>query len=120
MRDIQAVLDRWGGWVSSDCCSMDYSSIAAGFKSLLPQSSKMRVSCCDDDGLIIEGCIAKLKVRRPNEYKFIVLHYVFNMSKRSIARAFKKDEKLIRVQLQLGENFVEGCLAILDIKLEMD
>ncbi|MBC3378472.1 antitermination protein Q [Serratia fonticola] len=120
MRDIQDVLERWGGWVSSDCSSVDYSPIAAGFKGLLPQSSKTRISCCDDDGLIIEGCIARLKARRPDEHRFIVLHYVFNMPKRSIARAFKKDEKLIRVALLMGEHFVEGCLSSLDIKLEME
>ncbi len=120
MRDIQAVLERWGGWASGDHSGVDYSPIAAGFKGLLPQTSKSRLSCCDDDALIIEGCLARLKTRRPDEYVLIIMHYVFNMPKRSIARAWKKDEKLIRIALQMGENFVEGCLAALDIQLEMD
>ncbi|MFZ1871746.1 MAG: antiterminator Q family protein [Chania sp.] len=120
MRDIQAVLERWGGWAAGDHSGVDYSPIAAGFKGLLPQSSKTRLSCCDDDGLIIEGCMARLKVRRPDEYRLIVAHYVFNTPKRALARAYKKDERLIRIALQMGENFVEGCLAALDIELEMD
>lgn len=55
MRDIQKVLERWGGWAASDSSGVDYSPIAAGFKGLLPQTSKSRLSCTDDDALIIEG-----------------------------------------------------------------
>ncbi len=64
--------------------------------------------------------MAQLKRRRPDEYQLVVLHYVFNMQKRAIARSFKKDEKLIRIGLQMGENFIEGCLSMLDVRLEMD
>ena len=32
----------------------------------------------------------------------------------------KKDEKLIRIELQLAEGFVEGCLSILEVHLDMD
>lgn len=120
MRDIQLVLERWGSWAAGDHSGVDYSPIAAGFKGLLPQISKTRLSCCDDDGLIIEGAMAQLKRRRPDEYHLVLLHYVFNMPKRAIARSFKKDEKLIRIGLNMGENFVEGCLAMLDVRLEMD
>ncbi|MGN7975426.1 antiterminator Q family protein [Serratia sp. 22264] len=42
------------------------------------------------------------------------------MQKRAIARPSKKDEKLIRIGLQMGEDFIEGCLSMLDIRLEMD
>lgn len=120
MRDIQLVLERWGGWASGDNSGVDYSPIAAGFKGILPQTGKSRLSCCDDDGLVIEGCMAQLKRRRPDEYQLIVLHYIFNIPKRAIARGFNKDEKLIRIALRMGENFIEGCLAMLDIRLEMD
>ncbi|WP_187322238.1 antiterminator Q family protein [Serratia marcescens] len=120
MRDIQEVLERWGGWASGYNSGVDYSPVAAGFKGLLPQTGKSRLSCCDDDGLVIEGCMAQLKLRRPDEFQLVVLHYVCNMQKRAIARAFKKDEKLIRIGLQMGENFIEGCLSMLDIRLEMD
>jgi hypothetical protein len=49
------VLERWGGWAASDSSGVDYSPIAAGFKGLLPQTRKSRLSCTDDDALIIEG-----------------------------------------------------------------
>ncbi|HCB1508381.1 TPA: antitermination protein Q, partial [Citrobacter freundii] len=61
MRDIQMLLERWGGWAASDSSGVDYSPIAAGFKGLLPQTGRARPSCTDDDALIIEGCLARLK-----------------------------------------------------------
>ncbi|EAT2573057.1 DUF1133 family protein [Salmonella enterica subsp. enterica serovar Matopeni] len=120
MRDIQMVLERWGGWASSDNAGVDYSPIAAGFKGLLPQTSKTRLSCTDDDALIIEGCLARLKSRKPYEHSLIVAHYMYGISKRKIAKARKKDEKLIRIEIQMAEGFIDGCLSMLEIRLEMD
>lgn len=120
MRDIQKVLERWGGWAASDNSNVDYSPIAAGFKGLLPQESSGRLSCTDDDGLVIESCMAKLKKKKPCEYDLLVAHYILRISKRKIARKRKKDEKLVRVEIQMAEGFIEGCLAMLDIRLEMD
>ncbi|EFH2938834.1 antitermination protein Q, partial [Escherichia coli] len=28
--------------------------------------------------------------------------------------------KLIRIEIQMAEGFIDGCLSILDVKLEMD
>lgn len=120
MRDIQMVLERWGGWASSDSSGVDYSPIAAGFKGLLPQTSKSRLSCTDNDALIIEGCLALLKNRKPYEHSLLVVHYLYGVSKRKIAKSRKKDEKLIRIEIQMAEGFIDGCLSMLDIRLEMD
>lgn len=120
MRDIQMVLERWGGWASSDSSGVDYSPIAAGFKGLLPQTSKSRLSCTDNDALIIEGCLARLKSRKPYEHSLIVAHYLYGVSKRKMARVRKKDEKLIRIEIQMAEGFIDGCLSMLDITLDMD
>ena len=120
MRDIQMVLERWGGWAASDSSGVDYSHIAAGFKGLLPQTSKTRLSCTDDDALIIEGCLARLKSRKPYEHSLLVAHYLYGISKRKIAKARKKDEKLIRIEIQMAEGFVDGCLSMLDVKLNSE
>jgi hypothetical protein len=120
MRDIQLVLERWGGWAASDSSGMDYSPIAAGFKGLLPQSSKTRLSCTDNDALIIEGCLARLKKRKPYEHSLLVAHYLFGVPKRKIAKGLKKDEKLIRIEIQMAEGFIDGCLSVLDVNLDMD
>lgn len=120
MRDMSQVLERWAGWARSDRSGVDYSPIAAGFKGLLPQDSKLTLSCTDDDGLVIESCLAKLRTRRPDEYELIVLHYFYNISKRKLAQRVKCDEKMIRIQVKMAEGFLEGCLAWLDVRLEMD
>lgn len=120
MRDIQIVLDRWGGWASADNSGVDYSPIAAGFKGLLPQTSKTRLSCTDDDALIIEGCLARLKSQKPYEHSLLVAHYLYGIPKRKIAKARKKDEKMIRIEIQMAEGFIDGCLSMLDICLDMD
>ncbi len=120
MRDIQKVLELWGGWAASDNAGVDYSPIAAGFKGLLPHKGKARLSCSDDDALIVEGCLAKLRNHKPYEHTILVAYYLFNIPKRKIAKKLRKDEKLIRIELQLAEGFIEGCLSILSIKLDSD
>ncbi|KJL70017.1 antiterminator Q family protein [Enterobacter hormaechei] len=120
MRDIQMVLERWGGWAASDSSGVDYSPIAAGFKGLLPQRSKSRLSCTDDDALIIEGCLARLKKHKPYEHSLLVAHYLYGISKRKIAKARKKDEKLVRIEIQMAEGFIDGCLSVLNVKMDLD
>lgn len=120
MRDISIVLERWAGWASRDSAGVDYSPVAAGFKGLLPSNTKARLSCSDDDALVIEGCLARLKKRKPQEYSLLVAHYLFRISKRSLAKSARKDEKFIRIQIQMAEGFIEGCLSMLDIKLDME
>ncbi|MBK0080107.1 DUF1133 family protein [Kosakonia sp. S58] len=120
MRDIQKVLEMWGAWAAKDSAGVDYSPIAAGFKGLLPASTQSRLSCTDDDALVIEGCLARLKQKKPYEHSLLVAHYLYRMSKRSIARAKKKDEKIIRTEMKMAEGFIDGCLAMLGVNLNMD
>ncbi|MBT2102149.1 antitermination protein Q [Enterobacter mori] len=120
MRDIQNVLELWGAWAASDYSNVDFSPIAAGFKGLLPQTSKTRIMCSDDDGLIIEGCMARLLKKRPYDYQLLVGHYVYMIPKRRIAKRYKKSEKQIRIEMMLAEGFIEGCLSMLNIKLELE
>ncbi|MCZ0823692.1 antiterminator Q family protein [Dickeya solani] len=121
MRDIQLALERWGAWAADDSNGVDYSHIAAGFKGLLQSRSKSRESCCDNDALIIDAAVTRLKqVRRPEELQMIVLHYIYNVSKCALARRFKCSEGMIRIKLQIAEGFIDGCLAMTGAALEMD
>ena len=120
IRDMSKVLELWGAWAASEHCDVDYSPIAAGFKGLLPQTSRTRIFCSDDDGLAIEGCLSRLKKKSGYEYNLLVGHYVFGMSKRGMAKSRRKSEKQIRIEMQLAEGFIEGCLSMLDIRLDMD
>ncbi|QEW32001.1 antitermination protein Q [Erwinia billingiae] len=120
MRDIQLVLERWGGWAASEGAGVNYSSIAAGFKGLLLQTMPSRAACSDGDGLIIDGCLARLRLKKPYEYRLLVDHYLCGLSKRKIAKLNRKDERMIRIEIQMAEGFIEGCLSMLDVVLDMD
>lgn len=120
MRDMQKVLDIWGAWAASDSCNIDYPPIAAVFKGLLPQISKTRIMYTDDDGLIIEGCMARLLKKCPYDYYLLVGYYIFRFFKRQVVKHWKKSEKQIRIEMLLAEGFIEGCLLMLDVCLEMD
>ena len=120
MRDIQLVLERWGQW-AKDNSGVDSSPIAAGFKGLLPNTSKSKPSCCDNDGLIVDGAVGRLKkVRDERELGVIMLHYRYGVSKSEIARRWKVSEGNIRQKLMMAESFIEGCLAMTGATLEMD
>lgn len=118
MRDMYEVLSRWGVWARDDS-GIGYSPIAAGFKGLLPPTSSGKQSCSDDDGLVIDGCVARLKKYKPDEYDLIVLHHIYGLSLRKIARKRKCSDGTIRKEMQTAEGFIGGCLAMLDVKLEM-
>nr|DAM07928.1 MAG TPA: antitermination protein Q [Bacteriophage sp.] len=121
MRDIQMVLERWGVWAASDSSGVDYSPIAAGFKGLLPSNSKSRPMCCDNDGIIIDAAIGMLKKSgRETELELVMLHYMYDVSKSTIARWKKCSEGKIRNNLMIAETFIDACLIMAGVKLEMD
>lgn len=118
---MQEVLSRWGAWASNNNSGVDYSHIAAGFKGLLPNTTKSRVSCCDDDGIIIDSAVGQLiKVGRKDEYDLIEKHYIKNISKSAIARDMKCSEGKIRQKLMIAETFIDACLIMTGVVLEMD
>nr|WP_230674803.1 antiterminator Q family protein [Yersinia pseudotuberculosis] len=120
-RDIQLVLERWGGWAANEYSGVDYSHIAAGFKGVLPNTSKSRLSCCDSDGLVVDAAVGSLKkVGRDEDYALIEQHYKKGISKSAIARKQKCSEGKIRLKLMMAETFVDACLIMSGAKLEMD
>ncbi|WP_145517379.1 antiterminator Q family protein [Yersinia mollaretii] len=121
MRDIQLILERWGGWAANDNSGVDYAHIAAGFKGLLPYGSSSRLSCTDNDGMLIDAAVGRLKkAGRGEEFDLIVLHYKRGISKSAIARKHKCSEGKIRLKLMLAETFVDACLIMAGAELEMD
>ncbi|KLU14011.1 antiterminator Q family protein [Xenorhabdus griffiniae] len=120
MRNIQQVLVRWGGW-SSNLTNVGWSSVAAGFSGLLPANGDTRLTCSDEDGLIIDLCVARLQaIGQGEELEYIQQHYIHGRSKREIARQYETNEREVRHRIQCGERFVAGCLDTLGIQLDMD
>lgn len=118
MRDIQLVLERWGAEGKS---RVGYSPIAAEFKGLLPNINGERLSCCDDDGILINSAVGQLiKADKKDEYDLIEKHYIKDISKLAIAREMKCSEGKIRQKLMIAETFIDACLIMAGAVLEMD
>lgn len=107
------ILDRWGAWAASDNSGVDWQPIAAGFKGLLPHGKKTRQQCDDDEGIMIDGCVARLRRCKPEEYELIIAHFVIGMSLRAIAKKRRCSDGKIRGELRSAMGFVEGVLCII-------
>ncbi|MCC3745305.1 antitermination protein [Rouxiella badensis] len=114
MRDIHETLELWGAWAANDHSSLDFSHIGAGFKGLITSTSKSRAQCCDDDGIMVDGCVARLKKYKNEEYDLVISHHVFNISLRAIAKKRKCSDGTIRKELQTAHGFISGCLHMLN------
>lgn len=113
MRDIQTRLELWGAWAASDNSGVDWKPIAAGFNGLLIDTKKSRPKCDDDEGILLDSCIACLKKFQPKEYELIIAHFVGGVSLRSIAKKRKCADGTIRKELQSAMGFINGCLCFI-------
>lgn len=120
MRDIKMLLERWGGWAASGEHRLGYASVAAGFRGLISDRGKKRVSCSDNDGLILDACISRLINVNKQQHDILVAHYLYQISLRSIARRRRCADGTIRKQIQTAEGFINGVLSVLDCKLECE
>lgn len=108
MRDMYEVLERWGAWAASDSSGVDWKPIAAGFKGLIPYGKKPRSQCNDDEGILIDSCVARLRQYKSEEYELVIAHFVIGMSLRAIAKKRKCSDGTIRKEMQTALGFVEG------------
>ncbi|EMM9641659.1 antiterminator Q family protein [Providencia rettgeri] len=120
MRDIQLILSRWGAWAFDGNSNIDYSSIAAGFKGLIVSNKKSRESCCDDDGIAIDAAVSNLKKNNSYLFQLVIFYYVRNCTLRTLASKLGISHNEVAKRLQYAEGYIEGCLAISGVTLEMD
>ncbi|MBN3057966.1 antiterminator Q family protein [Pectobacterium brasiliense] len=113
MSDMYERLDRWGAWAASEQSGVDWQPIAAGFKGLLPHGKKSRIQCDDDEGMFLDGCIARLKRVKPEEYELVIAHFVIGISLRTIAKKRKCSDGTIRKELETALGFISGVESIL-------
>ncbi|HCP1691031.1 TPA: antitermination protein, partial [Escherichia coli] len=120
MRDIQMVLERWGAWVANNHEDVEWSSVAAGFKGLIPSKVKSRPQCSDDDGLIISSAMTVLKKKEPYQYELLEMYYVYGVTLRALGVKLGISLNQVVIRLQKAEGFIDGCLAMLGVSLEID
>lgn len=113
MRDIHETLELWGAWAANDNNSVYFSPVAAGFKGLLPDTTKSRLQCSDDEGIMIDGCVARLFKYKPEEHELIIDHFIYQISLRAIAKKRKCSDGTIRKDMQMALGFVDGALSML-------
>ncbi|NAK73206.1 antitermination protein [Escherichia coli] len=120
MRDIQMVLERWGAWVANNHEDVEWSSVAAGFKGLIPSKVKSRPQCSDDDGLIISSAMTVLKKKEPYQYELLEMYYLYGVTLRVLGVKLGISLNQVVIRLQKAEGFIDGCLAMLGVSLEID
>lgn len=113
MRDMYEVMDLWGAWAAADSSGVNWQPIAAGFKGLLPYGKRSRLQCDDDQGIMIDGCVARLKKYKPEDYELIVAHFVLGISLRAIAKKRKCSDGTIRKELHTALGFIFGVKSML-------
>lgn len=118
--DIQLVLERWGAWCANNHEDVAWAPIAAGFKGLIPSRVKTRPSCCDDDAMVICGCMARLNKKNDDLHDLLVDYYVMGMTFMSLARKHGCSDTHIGKKLQRAEGIIYGMLMMLDVRLEME
>lgn len=116
MRDMYEVMDLWGAWAASDHSGVDWQPIAAGFKGLLPHGKKSRLQCDDDEGIMIDGCVARLRKYKAEEYELVIAHFVIGISLRAIAKKRKCSDGTVRKELQTAIGFISGVLSIIQME----
>ncbi|GAL58465.1 putative phage antitermination protein [Pseudescherichia vulneris NBRC 102420] len=113
MRDMYELMDLWGAWAASDHSGVDWQPIAAGFKGLLPHGKKSRLQCDDDEGILIDGCVTRLRKYKPDEYELIIAHFIMGISLRTIAKKQRCSDGSIRKRMQNALGFIDGVLSII-------
>ncbi|EAS0612627.1 antitermination protein [Salmonella enterica] len=95
-------------------------TVIAGFKRLTSSKVTSRPQCCDDDAMVVCGCMARLHKSNADMHDLLVDYYVSGMTFMTLARKHGCSDNYIGKRLQRAEGFINGCLMALDVKLEMD
>ncbi|PHM33562.1 antiterminator Q family protein [Xenorhabdus innexi] len=119
MRDMRMILNQWGAWVCVGKSPLDWPSVAAGFKGLLPRNRRIRSPCCDDDGRVLDAAVLRLKQHDPYLFQLIVLHYIKGIALRSMSEPLGISHNEVTKRIQVAEGFIEGVLAVSGAALEI-
>ncbi|MDC9604938.1 antiterminator Q family protein [Xenorhabdus griffiniae] len=120
MRDMRMILNQWGEWVYEGKSPVDWSSVAAGFKGLLPSNRRTRSPCCDDDGMALDAAVLRLKQHDPYLFQLLVLHYIKGVALRPMSDHLGISHNEVTKRVQVAEGFIEGVLAVSRVTLEMN
>lgn len=119
-RDMQEVLERWGRWAAGEehCSRVDWPALCV-FARYKP--ARCLPGCTDEDGLAIDTCVAHLStVRGADDVLILGLRFIGGRTTRFIAEGMAIPRMQVRASLNASEEFLEGCLVAMGIRLDMD
>ncbi|STU45076.1 antitermination protein Q [Klebsiella pneumoniae] len=121
-RDMQLVLERWGRWAAKEeyCSMVDWPSM-----SVTPYSRSCARNyapgCSDEDAIAIDTCIAHMSMVRPCDDLLILgQRFIGGLPTRAIAEAMGIPRFNVTRSLRASEEFLEGCLVAMAVRLDMD
>lgn len=119
-RNMQEVLERWGRWAASEeyCSLVDWPamSVTPGRKSEVGKPG-----CSDEDGLAIDTCVAHMSmVRDVDDILILGQRFIGGHTTRFIAEAMDIPRFNVTRSLRSSEEFLEGCLVAMAVRLDMD
>lgn len=121
-RNMQEVLERWGQWAASEeyCSLVDWPALSVTpYGTSEPRRSKP--GCSDEDGLTIDTCVAHMSTVRPHDDVLMLgLRFIGGHSLRQIAEIVGESRDSVLDSLRASEAFLNGCLVIQGISLDMD
>ncbi|OMQ26890.1 antiterminator Q family protein [Serratia oryzae] len=121
-RNMQEVLERWGRWAASEeyCSLVDWPALSVTPYGT-PEPKRSKPGCSDEDGAAIDACVAHMGMMRGADDLLILgQRFIGGHSLRHIADATGENVHGVRTSLAASEAFLEGCLAMLGIRLDMD
>lgn len=110
MNDIKTMLEMWGNWAR---CSTgtEISHINLTFKNAIdePVPSLFRID--DQQGMLIDSAVTKLKSFDKLAYDLIIYHYVYRISQSKLAKEIGKAQSYVTGLLRIAEAFIAGLMS---------
>lgn len=119
-RNMQEVLERWGRWAAREeyCSLVDWPSL-----SILPchKPQPGKPGCTNEDGIVVDTCIAHMsKICKADYLQILGQRFIGGHALRRIAKDVCTSKDSVVMSLRTSEAFVEGCLTMLAVHLDMD
>jgi len=111
--DIDFLLKSWSVWARHDTLSHLAHARVTCFAKLIA-SSDSRYSCLisDDDAMMIDRAIAKLRQRDEKCYRALILHYYYRFSVSKIAKTMRIRRAKVDTLLKSAMFYVDALVSM--------
>jgi hypothetical protein len=110
MDDIKTILTMWGNWAR---CSTgtEMSRINVSFKNLINDSTSSSLRIDDQQGMLVDSAVVRLKKFDELAYNLVIYHYVYRISQSKLAKQIGKAQSYVTGILRIAEAFIAGQMA---------